>query len=183
MSKLLAFMLIFFSYATSISVIFADTHERSEGSSEGVEPVRNKLYIEECSACHLAYPPGLLPERSWKKLLSAAELKNHFDEELEISESDTITILNYLISHSAEKSNYKRSKKIMKQVARNETPWRITETKYIKNKHRKIPQRLIVNNEDVESLSHCDACHQTATKGIFDDDSVSIPGYGRWDDD
>ncbi|MBT6616074.1 MAG: cytochrome C, partial [Deltaproteobacteria bacterium] len=32
-------------------------------------------------------------------------------------------------------------------------------------------------------LSNCTSCHKEAEKGIFDDDTVLIPGYGRWDDD
>ena len=31
-----------------------------------VKPVSLKAYQEECSSCHYAYPPGLLPEASWK---------------------------------------------------------------------------------------------------------------------
>ncbi|MBT4088638.1 MAG: cytochrome C [Deltaproteobacteria bacterium] len=166
-----------------INSIYADDDKRKSRRNEGVQPVLNELYREECGQCHFAYSPGLLPEKSWQKLLSLASLKDHFGEELEFTESDRNRISTYLINNSAEKSNYKRSRKIMKQISRSEVPLRITSTRYIKNKHRKIPQKLIADNDKVGSLSNCNSCHKEADKGIFDDDTVSIPGYGRWDDD
>jgi len=145
--------------------------------------VLNESYSEECGICHFAYLPGMLPSKSWKLLLSDLKLKNHFDEEIELDNATKDQILNYLISHSADKSNYKRSKKIMRTISRDEIPARISEIRYIKDKHRKIPSKLVTGNSEVESLSNCDSCHKDAINGIFDDDTVSIPGYGKWDDD
>jgi hypothetical protein len=59
-------------------------------------------------------------------------------------------------------------------------PLRITEVPYIRRKHHEIPERLIKANDKVKSLSYCDACHQQADKGSYDDDTVSIPGHGNW---
>ncbi len=39
-------------------------------SKKGVTPVNDKLYLEECGACHFPYQPGLLPMRSWQKILN-----------------------------------------------------------------------------------------------------------------
>ena len=36
---------------------------------------QDDIYLDECGACHLAYPPGLLPEPSWRLLL--AHLDDH----------------------------------------------------------------------------------------------------------
>ena len=38
-------------------------------------PMR-KVYQQECAACHLAYPPGLLPAASWQRLMG--NLPKHF---------------------------------------------------------------------------------------------------------
>jgi len=71
----------------------------------------------------------------------------------------------------------------MRSLAADEAPLRITEVPYIKHKHEEIPARLIKGNPKVRSLSYCTKCHQEARdKGIFDDDTVLIPGHGRWDD-
>ena len=43
-----------------------------------VAAVENPLYQEECGSCHMAYPPGLLPGRSWEKLMTG--LADHFGE-------------------------------------------------------------------------------------------------------
>jgi hypothetical protein len=31
------------------------------------------IYKQECAACHLAYPPGLLPARSWSRIMSGLD--------------------------------------------------------------------------------------------------------------
>ena len=183
MEKAKLIFIVFLVYMFVINGIYADKHKRKRRRKEGVQPVTNTFYGEVCSQCHFAYPPGLLPERSWKKLLSKENLKDHFGEELEFSDAERNQIVKYLVNNSAEKSSHKRSYKINKEISRLKTPTRITETPYIKSKHRKIPSRLVTENNDVESLSNCTACHKEAEKGIFDDDTVIIPGYGRWDDD
>ena len=45
----------------------------TEGDRELFE--QDALYIEECGACHLAYPPGLLPVQSWRGIMS--DLEDH----------------------------------------------------------------------------------------------------------
>ena len=147
---------------------------------KGVEPVKNALYDEECGACHFPFQPGFLPERSWRKLLSAKQLDDHFDDSAELDEDVRVKILQYAVDHSADKSWYKRSRKIMAYLDDNDTPLRITQTAYIKEKHSEIPAKLIADNPDVNSLSFCNNCHTQAEKGIFDNDTVVIPGYGHW---
>lgn len=166
-----------------INISFADddSHSRTSGK-KGINPVKNNLYSEECGLCHFAYFPGLLPSRSWQKLVSTSNLKGHFGEELEYDETERLLILKYLTDNSGDNSEYRRSKKIIRSIKKHEVPIRITETRYIKKKHRKIPPELITANSNVESLSNCDACHKESDKGIFDDDTVIIPGYGKWDD-
>ena len=51
-------------------------------SKTGVKAVSNSLYQEECGSCHFAYQPGLLPSRSWLKLMSNNELSSHFEEDI-----------------------------------------------------------------------------------------------------
>jgi hypothetical protein len=183
MKKIKLILIVVMAHLFVINGINADNPKRKKRRKEGVRPVTNALYSEECGQCHFAYPPGLLPERSWKKLISALNLKDHFGEELDFTNTKKNQLLRYLVDNSADKSSHKRSYKIDREISKSETPIRITETKYIKSKHRKIPSRLITGNKDVESLSNCTSCHKEAEKGIFDDDTVLIPGYGRWDDD
>ena len=49
-----------------------------------VAPVANAKYKEECGSCHFAYQPGLLPARSWEKIMG--NLENHFNENAELDQ-------------------------------------------------------------------------------------------------
>jgi len=146
----------------------------------GVKPVDNKLYLKECGSCHFAFQAGLLPERSWVKMMN--DLENHFDTDATLAKEDYDTIMNYLKVNSSEKAmNYKRSRKMTNSIRGNQTPLKITEVAYFVDKHNEIPLRLITQKE-VGALSNCMACHTTADKGIYSERAIQIPNYGRWDD-
>ena len=119
------------------------------------------------------------PEGSWRNLLDAKALTDHFGEDAELDEETRTHILKLLVANSADKSIYKRSKKVMGSLEPGATPLRITEVPYIHRKHHEIPEKLI-KQPKVKSLSQCDKCHMEAEKGNFDDDTVVIPGYGNW---
>jgi hypothetical protein len=145
-----------------------------------VAPVTDQTYLEECGDCHFAYQPGLLPEASWRKLLDAKALEDHFGDNAELDEETRLHILEVLVNASADKSYYKRSRKIMASLGDDKAPLRITEVPYIKRKHHEIPAKLVKDNPKVESLSQCNKCHAKAKDSVYDDDTVVIPGYGNW---
>ena len=147
----------------------------------GVAPVTDTFYEKECASCHFAYQPGLLPQRSWVKLMG--DLDNHFETDASLESEDNQRILKYLIDNSAEKfTNYKRSKKINRSISSTKTPIAVTKTPYFVKKHRDIQKKLIVQKE-VSSLANCMACHTTADKGSYSERDINIPNYGKWDDD
>lgn len=148
-----------------------------------VRPIDNDTYAEECSACHFAYPAGLLTEASWHKLLDGDALADHFGENAELDPDTLSDIKDYVFSYSAEKSYYKRSKKFARSVAGKEAPLRITETPFFKRKHHELTTAMVQDNPDVQSFSNCNACHTKAEQAIFDDDTVQVPNFDEWDDD
>lgn len=150
------------------------------GSSLDVAPVENALYSEECGGCHLAYQPGLLPARSWKKLME--NLENHFDENAELDAETQAELSLYLMANAADNSNYKRSVAISRSLSQDEVPLRISQTRYFIRKHDELPMRLVENNPKVKSFSRCEVCHREADTGSYNEHQVNIPGYGRWDD-
>jgi len=165
----------------TIPVVFSDDDRREyHQRSVGVAPVTSPIYKEECSSCHMAYPPGLLPARSWKKIM--AGLESHFGDNAELEPDTFKSISEFLVSNSADDSNYRRSRKIMRSLSDKDVPIRISETPYIINKHDEIPDKLIKYNKKVNSLSNCSACHNKAEQGLFSEHGVNIPGFGRWDD-
>jgi hypothetical protein len=145
-----------------------------------VQPVTLPRYAKECSDCHYAYPPGLLPEASWRKLLAPEALADHFGDNIEMKEATRGELLDYAARNAADHSFAKRSRKIVASIGDGPAPLRITDVAYIRRKHREIPESRIKGNAKVKSLAMCDACHTEAAKGDLDDDKVSIPGYGRW---
>src|SRR5690606_15412168 len=74
-----------------------------------VAPVTNPLYQQECVSCHMPYQPGLLPARSWEKLM--ANLADHFGDNAELAPEDQKAITAFLTAHAADQSGAKRSRK------------------------------------------------------------------------
>lgn len=143
-------------------------------------PQLESLYKRECSSCHMAYQPELLPRRSWTKMMNT--LKNHFnvDATLDPREQRAVTI--YLTSNAGDvKNGSKYFARMAGSIADDKTPLRITQTPYFLKEHRKIPQRL-VKQKEVRSFSNCNACHSTAEKGVYSERAINIPNYGRWRD-
>jgi len=165
-----------------------DEHERHErehrsswwGMNAGAAPVMNETYRGECASCHTAYPPGLLPARSWDKLM--AGLNDHFGDNAELLPEDHKVVRQYLLENAADTANYRTSAKFLRDIGPDEAPLRITETRYFVAKHDEVPNRLVEKNPDVGSFSNCSACHKSAEKGNFNEHDVRIPGYGRFDD-
>ncbi|MCC7201832.1 MAG: diheme cytochrome c [Nitrospirae bacterium] len=151
-----------------------------KGAKSGVAPVGLELYKNECGSCHFAYQPGLLPARSWDKLMS--DLGNHFNENAELSANDTETIRKYLMENAADRSDRKHSIRITRSIGGNETPERITRVPYIIQKHHELAPRHITKNPKVKSFSNCNACHTRAEAGSFRKKEVVIPGFGAWND-
>jgi len=150
----------------------------SSGQKE-IAPMTDVVYNKECGSCHFPYQPGLLPEASWRQLMDPKAMGKHFGDSAELDEATRVHILNLMVAESADKSSRKRSRKIMASLGTDVAPKRITDIPYIKGKHSGISEALIKKNDQVQSLSYCDKCHQKAADGIYDDDSVTIPGKGR----
>lgn len=180
---LLSATLVVLGTAFVTAATWADDDER-EGHwfsrGPGVMPVKNERYASECGACHFAYQPGLLPARSWLRLM--CNLDNHFGDNAELAADTRDKLRDYLVANAADRSGARRSQKIAGSVSPDEAPLRITETRYIRAKHGEIPVRYIKDNPEVKSLSNCTACHQRAGRGDYSERSVRIPGVGYWED-
>jgi mono/diheme cytochrome c family protein len=152
----------------------------SWGQTTGVAVVTNKLYAAECSACHFAYQPGFLPERSWAKIMTS--LDDHFGENATLDEASRSAIENYLRGHAADQLPNRFSRSILRSLNTGDTPLRISETGYFKRKHDEVPARMVRDNPKVRSFANCATCHGGADKGSFDEHAVRIPGFGSWED-
>ena len=158
-----------------------DEHEnRFWQRTNGVSSVKNPLYEEECGSCHFAYPPSLLPQRSWQAIMSG--LDDHFGDNAELDSDNQQAISQFLLENSAEKIADRRSRQLLRGLSAAQTPLRITELPRFKHEHDEVPKRVFQNNPDLSSLSQCSACHRDAKQGYFSERRINIPGHGRWDD-
>lgn len=177
------FFLLIVAAAIYIPTALADDFLGIFPRHKGVAPVSDIKYSQSCAECHFAYQPGLLPKRSWQKLMQPKQLEDHFGENAELPEKDRVAVLQFLMNNAADTTiRYKRSIKISRSLADDEAPLRITQVPYIKKKHEEIPRKMIQDNRQVRSLSYCNKCHTQAAKGVFDDDTVDIPNFPDWDD-
>lgn len=129
------------------------------------------LYREECGSCHLAYPPGLLPRRSWQGLMTG--LDDHFGEDASLDENTRDTLSVWLGRYAAESGSHERSRKVLRGVGA-AAPLRISTLPYIVRKHDEI-EDAVWQRPTVVSRANCTACHQRAEEWELDEDSVTIP--------
>lgn len=171
--------------SVAIPVVWSDDdyHEewREYGRySTGVALLNNPVYNEECGGCHMAYPAGLLPTASWQRVMEG--LDDHFGDNAELDAKSHAMISDFLISNSADKSNYRRSRKFAMIYNPGNVHTRISETPYFKHEHDEIPAYMVTGNIEVNSFSNCNTCHLKAEQASFRERDIFIPGYGRWDD-
>ncbi len=165
----------------------ADDDERGEHRRGGlfgrrldVAPVTNAIYTKECGSCHFAYQPGLLPARSWTKMMNT--LDKHFGDNAELDAETQKEITAYLVANSAETSSHKASVKILNSIKGDDAPLAISKTAYFTRKHREVPERMVKGNAQVKSFAACGTCHTAADKGSYDEHEVKIPGFGKFED-
>jgi len=120
-------------------------------------PVTHPATAEECSACHMAYPAGFLPARSWQAIMG--DLENHFGEDARLDEATRAEIEAYLVSKAAPR---------VRGVAETAAPLRISELPWFKREHEDEVSRRMM--ERAKSMSNCVACHKGAERGYFEDD-------------
>ena len=121
-----------------------------------------KAYIAECAACHTAYAPGLLPARSWQRIMGG--LDKHYGTDASLDEATVKQLSTWL---QANAGTYKRV---------NEEPPqdRLTRSAWFERKHDDIPPS-VWKHAAIKSAANCGACHTGADRGDFDDDNVRLP--------
>ncbi|MGV3655439.1 MAG: diheme cytochrome c [Noviherbaspirillum sp.] len=119
-------------------------------------------YAQECAACHIAYPPGLLPAPSWKRIMG--NLDRHYGVDASLDDASVREISGWLAAYAG---TYKR-------VGEQPPQDRITRSAWFERKHRKI-EAAVWTHPSVKSAANCAACHVGAERGEFDDDNLSFP--------
>lgn len=161
--KLTQFWILAATAALAANAAVAHAKYNGEDRGKPVMPTQsNAQWVAECGSCHMAFPPGLLPAASWKKVMGG--LDKHFDTDASLPPADTQAITNYLVKHASNR------------WTANTAPLKITDGEWFKTKHRASEiDPAVWQRASVKSPSNCIACHRAADKGEFDDDTVRIP--------
>lgn len=148
---------LIFSLAFAITLAASTTKadERTVQASS-----QANVWQQECAACHLAFPPYMLPSKSWKQLLQG--LDRHFDTDASLSDKEIQSITGYLLKYSANDKYF------------DGVPLRITETSRFRQDHRDI-EPSVIRRESVKSLANCKACHPGAERESFEEADLKIP--------
>jgi hypothetical protein len=158
--------------ASLAGAALAEEGEEHEGGRHNLVAVTNAKWKAECASCHTLYHPGLLPERSWRKLM--AGLDKHFGESAALDPVTNKEITDFLVKYSADQSADRRSSRIASSIPAASTPLRITETAWFKREHGKVSTN-VWKRPKIGSPANCAACHAGAEQGNFSEHQVKIP--------
>ena len=154
-------------HATVYRVLFglitvaAVSHSAHAEGNQRMAPLLPK-YQQECGACHVAYPPGMLPAASWNRLMS--KLGSHYGTDASVDAPTMQELQRWL---SANAGNTKRVREEPPQDRITRSTWFIREHDEVSAASWKLPA--------VKSAANCVACHSGANQGDFNEHQVRIP--------
>jgi hypothetical protein len=121
-----------------------------------------KAYVQECAACHTAYPPGMLSARSWQRIM--AGLDQHYGTDAALDAATVQQLAGWLKAHAG---TYKR-------VAEDPPEDRITRSAWFVRKHREIAP-AVWQLPSVKTAANCAACHTDTEQGRYSDHLLRLP--------
>lgn len=119
-------------------------------------------YTQECAACHVAFPPGMLPPESWRRLLN--NLPRHYGTDASLDAATVNELATWL---SANAGTYRRVREAPPED-------RITKSGWFIRKHDEVAAASW-KRPAVKSAANCTACHTQAAQGDFNEHTVRIP--------
>lgn len=119
-------------------------------------------YEAECASCHMAYPPALLSQQSWKNVMSG--LSKHFGTDASLDSKVQTELTNWLVKNAATRQKYSET------APEN----RITKTSWFIRKHDEV-KADVWKRAGIKSPANCGACHIDAADGVFSEKNIKIP--------
>jgi len=119
-------------------------------------------YRQECASCHLAYPPGMLPAASWRRIVQ--NLDKHYGTDASLDPATVKQLEQWLTANAADRT---RSMPAPPEDRITRSPWFI-------RTHDEVPA-TVWRRPAVKSASNCAACHTKADQGNFNEHDVRIP--------
>ncbi len=131
------------------------------------------VFAEECSACHMAYNPSLLPAEDWKKLM--AGLDSHFGEDASLDDASTSQITDWLVANAAETADTRPAHLFSLPRKADGTIGAITDSKVWRELHDTPLENGAFKVKSVGSEANCQACHTDAVSGVFSPFNIKLP--------
>ena len=119
-------------------------------------------YEAECASCHMAYPPSLLSQQSWKNVMSG--LSKHFATDASVDPKTQTELTNWLVKNATTRQKYSET------APEN----RITKTSWFIRKHDEVKSE-VWKRASIKSPANCAACHSDAANGIFSEKNIKVP--------
>jgi len=116
--------------------------------------VRDPDTKRECGACHMAYPPSLLPARSWARIIG--HLDSHFGENASMAEPTRARILAFMTQNAGDSGL--ANGWFMRGVPVSATPARITDMPFWRSIHGAFPVNSF-KRPGVKKAGNCIGCH------------------------
>lgn len=131
-----------------------------------VPPVTDPMVLKECGSCHMVFQPAFLPARSWDRMMDG--LSDHFGDDASLPADEISHIRAILARNAGDAVGGRAGGKLLRGIAADQTPQRITATPYFLREHDFSGRRWA--NPKVLTKSNCPACHSGAAQGWYDDD-------------
>lgn len=128
--------------------------------TRGVVPLA--AYQQECSACHVAYPAGMLPAASWEHVLG--NLPRHYGTDASLDAATLQQLATWLAANAGTS----------KHAGEAPPEDRITRSRWFVRKHDEVPAAAW-KRQAVKSAANCAACHAGAEQGDFNERNFRIP--------
>lgn len=135
---------------------------RAGDDARAADAVLLPKYRQECAACHLAYPPGMLPADAWRRLLNG--LPRHYGTDASLDPATLKELSTWLAANAGT------SRRVREAPPED----RITRSAWFIREHDDVPASAWKSTA-VKGPAHCTACHTQADQGVFDEHTVRIP--------
>lgn len=116
--------------------------------------VKEPTVMKECGACHMVYPPALLPARSWAKIIG--DLGNHFGDDATLPAATQAKILEFYSKNAGDAG--KANGWFMRGVKPAATPERITKMPFWRAIHGGFSPAAF-KRPQVKKVGNCIGCH------------------------
>lgn len=150
------------SWALLCAALGASHAARAGDDRRGPGAALLPKYKQECAACHVAFPPGMLPAESWRRLMS--KLPNHYGTDASLDAATVDELATWLGANAGT------SKRVREAPPED----RITRSEWFVRKHDDVTGAAW-KRPAVKSPANCTACHAQADQGDFNEHTARIP--------